>query len=84
MLFDNYPNPFNPETIIRYTLKEKGFTTLKIYNALGKEVAQLTGKFQNSGNHSVRFNASNLSAGVYYYRLESGSFLEAKKMVLIK
>lgn len=84
MLFDNYPNPFNPETIIRYTLKEKGFTTLKIYNALGKEVSQLIGEFQNSGNHSIRFNASDLSAGVYYYRLESGSFREAKKMVLIK
>lgn len=84
MLFDNYPNPFNPETIIRYTLRDRGFTTIKIYNALGKEVTQLLGDFQNSGNHSIRFNAAHLSAGVYYYRLESGNFREAKKMVLIK
>ena len=90
-LSQNYPNPFNPSTTIKYSIPVVGNeyfrssqTTLKIYNILGSEVATLVNKQQKAGNYEVNFNASNLSSGVYFYRLQSGSFSESKKMVLIK
>jgi len=83
-LFDNYPNPFNPYTTITYTLKESGKTTLKIYNSLGQEIATLVDEVQAAGPHVVKLNAGKLASGVYFYRLDSGSFHQTKKMVLMK
>lgn len=83
-LFENYPNPFNPTTTIKYSLAEASFTTLKIYNALGKEIAVLVNEMMSSGTHQVVFDARSLPSGVYFYSIESGTFLQVKKMLLIK
>ncbi len=83
-LSQNYPNPFNPVTVIHYSLNENRLTTLKIFNVLGREVATLVNGKQNAGSYSVNFNASNLSSGVYFYKLESGEFAETKRMILLK
>ncbi|MBK9332458.1 MAG: T9SS type A sorting domain-containing protein [Ignavibacteria bacterium] len=83
-LNQNYPNPFNPSTKIAYTIPNNGLVTLKIYNLLGKEVASLVNEVKNAGSYEVNFNAANLSSGVYFYRLESGNFVDTKKMFLLK
>jgi hypothetical protein len=83
-LEQNYPNPFNPVTVIRYSLFENRFTSLKIFDALGKEVATLVNEKQTSGNYNVSFNGINLSSGVYFYKLTAGDFVDVKRMVLIK
>ncbi len=85
ILAQNYPNPFNPTTVIQYTLPYDGVVTLKVYDVLGKEVKTLTGGFQQAGVHSVNFDASDLSSGIYYYRMEAGNdFSSIKKMILIR
>jgi len=90
LLSQNYPNPFNPSTVIKYSIPSVqtrvggGFVTLKIYDILGSEVATLVNQRQGSGNYSVTFDASNLTSGVYFYRLNSGSFTKSMKMLLIK
>jgi hypothetical protein len=83
-LSQNYPNPFNPATNIRFDLPTEGTVKLTIFDALGKEVQTLVNQQLPPGEYSVDFNGSNLPSGVYYYRIESGSFSETKKMVLIK
>jgi len=83
-LNNNYPNPFNPSTIIRYSIPEVSFTSIKIYDALGKEVSSLVNESKSAGTYEVEFNASNLSSGIYYYTLQVGSFTQTKKMILIK
>jgi len=83
-LEDNYPNPFNPSTKIQYSLKEKGFVSLKIYDVLGRIVKILVNKQQSEGNYEVVFDASNLSSGIYYYRIQAGNFRSVKKMLLLK
>jgi len=89
-LEQNYPNPFNPSTTIQYSIPRSteyysvSQTTLKVYDILGREVATLVNEKQNAGNYEVNFNAKNLSSGIYYYRLKSGSFVESKKMILLK
>jgi hypothetical protein len=83
-LHQNYPNPFNPETSISFDLPEAGFASLKIYNAIGQVVATLVESEQSEGRHIVNFNASSLPTGLYFYRLESGSFVAQKKMLFIK
>ena len=80
----NHPNPFNPITKINFQLPTSGNVKLKIYDITGKEVATLINEFKQSGRYSVAFDASNLSSGVYYYRIESGNIFEIKKMILIK
>jgi len=84
MLYNNYPNPFNPTTIIKYSIPEVSFTSLIIYNELGKEVSTLINETKSAGTYEVEFNASNLSSGVYYYKLQAGTFTETKKMILAK
>lgn len=84
ILNQNYPNPFNPKTVIRYVLPSEGFVTLKIYDALGNEVSTLINKKQNQGSYEVVFDATALSSGVYFYRLESGGYSDVKKFVLMK
>lgn len=83
-LQQNYPNPFNPSTTIRYNLPQAGFVNLKVYNALGEEIAILINKEQASGVYEVTFEAINLPSGIYFYRLESAGFVSTKKMMLVK
>ncbi len=83
-LGQNYPNPFNPSTNINFELPESGSVSLKVYNVLGQEVASLVNQRMASGAHTIRFDASRLSSGVYIYRLVSGNQVQTKKMMLIK
>ncbi len=83
-LHNNYPNPFNPDTIIEYTLPVNTFTRLAIYDVLGKEVAILIKDYVNAGKHKIVWNAKELSSGVYFYRLQTDNFVQSKKMLLIK
>ena len=83
-LSQNYPNPFNPTTVISYRLAADSKVNLTVYNALGSEVSTLVNETQNSGSHSVSFNATNLSSGTYFYRLQAGGLVKAGKMILIK
>lgn len=83
-LENNYPNPFNPTTTIRYGVKETGKVKLSIYNALGQKVTTLVNAVQNAGVYSVHFDASKLTSGVYFYKLESGNFKMTRKMLLIR
>jgi len=83
-LSDNYPNPFNPTTSIKYSLPEQQFVSLKIFDILGKEVASLVNENKSAGNYEVNFDASNLSSGVYFYQFRAGNFTETKKMLLMK
>jgi aminopeptidase N len=83
-LGQNYPNPFNPSTTISYQLPEKELVTIKIFNILGKEVATLVNEEKPAGKYELEFSADNLVSGVYFYKLQAGSFVETKKMILIK
>ena len=84
VLDQNYPNPFNPTTKISFTLTEGNYTTLRVYNLLGQPVANLVSTELTPGYHQVTFNASELSAGMYFYRIESGNFSQVRKMLLLK
>ncbi len=83
-LMQNYPNPFNPSTTINYQINQDSPVTLKVFNMLGKEVASLVNEFKAVGSYKVQFNASNLSSGVYYTELRSGSSVQVNKMILMK
>ena len=83
-LEQNYPNPFNPETVIKYAVSFPGNTTLKVYNALGKEVAILADDYKQAGTYEVKFNGKNLPSGVYFYTLHAGTYTETKKLMLLK
>lgn len=83
-LNQNYPNPFNPSTVINYQLPVNGFVTVKIFDVLGREVKTLVNERQAAGAHSITFNADNLPSGVYFYRLQTGTFMETKKMTVLR
>jgi len=83
-LYDNYPNPFNPSTTLRYSVPELAFTTLKIYNSLGSEVTTLVSETKPAGIYDVNFSATDLASGIYFYTLQAGSFTATKKMILMK
>jgi hypothetical protein len=83
-LSQNYPNPFNNSTVIKYAIPEEGLVTLKVFNTIGEEVAELVNDTKQTGNHEVSFDATGLSSGLYFYRLQAGSFVETKKMVLLR
>jgi len=83
-LEQNYPNPFNPSTMITYSLAEEVKVNLKIYDVMGREVAQLINETQNAGTHNYNFDASSLSSGIYFYKLSAGDFVSVKKMTLLK
>ena len=85
-LGQNFPNPFNPETIIRYSIPNESFVKIKIYDALGSEVATLVNENKIAGKYEMNFDANKyrLSSGIYFYRLQAGDYVETKKMTLIK
>jgi len=84
VLFQNFPNPFNPSTTINYSLPKAGNVKLTIYNAIGSKVATIVNEYKPAGNYSVQFNGSNLASGIYLYRLESGNYSAVKKFILLK
>jgi photosystem II stability/assembly factor-like uncharacterized protein len=84
LLNQNYPNPFNPSTTIIYELPKSSETTLTIYDVLGREVSVLVNERKNAGVHEIRFDGSNLASGVYFYRLQAGTYNETKKLLLLK
>lgn len=83
-LGQNYPNPFNPSTLISFSLPAAENVELKVYDALGKEVASLINSRMEPGKHSVKFDGASMSSGVYFYKINAGRFTETKKMILIK
>ena len=83
-LYQNYPNPFNPTTTIKYQIPELSFITLKVYDVLGNEVSTLVNEEKPIGDYELEFDATNLPSGIYFYRLQTGSFVETKKMLLMK
>jgi len=83
-LSQNYPNPFNPTTAIKFSLAKESKVSLKVFNNLGEQVAELVNGNKSAGNYRINFNASNLASGIYYYRLEAGDFVQTRKMILLK
>ena len=83
-LSQNYPNPFNPSTTIKFSLPSSGNAILKIYNALGEQVAVLMDNELTTGTYEVEWNASGLPSGIYFYHLQTEGFVETKKMILLK
>jgi len=83
-LHQNYPNPFNPTTTIKYQIPELSFATLKVYDVLGSQVATLVNEEKPVGSYEVEFDATSLSSGIYFYRLQAGSFIKTKKMIIMK
>ena len=84
ILYQNFPNPFNPSTTISWQSPVAGYQTLNVYDILGNEVATLVNEYRNAGSYEIDFDASSLSSGIYFYKLNAGSFIQTKKMVLIK
>ncbi len=80
----NYPNPYNPSTKISYAIPTTSFISLKVFDVLGREVDVLVNKEQSQGNYEVDFNASHLTSGIYFYRIQADGFIDTKKMVLMK
>jgi hypothetical protein len=83
-LFNNYPNPFNPVTTIKYSIPEAAFVNIKVYNLIGQEIAELVNEEMQKGNHKVTFSAVNLPSGAYFYRIQAGNYIETRKMMLVK
>jgi len=84
LLEQNYPNPFNPSTTIRYQLPVASEVKLEVYDVLGRKIATLVNERQSAGSYQVVWNASGLSSGTYFYRLQAGTFVETKKMIMVK
>jgi len=83
-LEQNFPNPFNPGTIISYSVPTSSFINLKVYDILGNEIAVLVNEEKQAGNYQINFDASKLTGGVYFYQLRTNSFVDTKKMILMK
>lgn len=83
-LLQNYPNPFNPTTTIKFNMVSRGFASLKVYDIIGREVKCLVNGVREKGLNEVKFDATYLSSGIYFYRFETGNFTETKKMLLVK
>ena len=80
----NYPNPFNPSTIIKYSIPEERLVILKVFSAIGEEIISLVNEVKQPGVYETEFNVSNIPSGIYFYRIQAGSFVETKKMVLMR
>jgi hypothetical protein len=83
-LLQNYPNPFNPSTVISYRLPTGGNVTLKVYDILGREVAKLVDEYRQAGKYEIEFNAAGHPSGVYIYYIQTGEYVESKKLLLLK
>jgi endonuclease/exonuclease/phosphatase family metal-dependent hydrolase len=83
-LEQNYPNPFNPNTKIKYSVSEQSFVTMNVYDVLGNEVATLVNEYRPTGIYEVEFEATSLSSGVYFYKLQAGEYVVTKKMILMR
>ena len=83
-LEQNFPNPFNPSTKINFSLPVEGFVTLDVYNSIGQKVTTLVNETKSAGTYAVDFDASDLTSGIYFYKISSGNFSETKKMILLK
>ena len=83
-LQQNYPNPFNPTTEIRYQLANRGHVNISLYDASGAKIAMLLNAPRNAGSHSLHFDGSGLASGIYFYRIQAGTFDAVRKMVLMK
>ena len=83
-LAQNFPNPFNPRTTIQYSIPQRSSVTLKVFDVLGKEISTLVNEEKDRGVYTVNFDASQLASGIYLYKLQAGSFVETKKMILIR
>ena len=83
-LFQNYPNPFNPGTNINFSIPNSSFVILKVYDVLGKEVANLVNEELSAGTYNFNFDAAKLTSGIYFYRIQTDNFVETKKMILLK
>jgi len=83
-LAQNFPNPFNPTTTIRYALPQRSHVSLTVFNTLGQQVANLVNENQGAGDHDVRFDASALASGVYFYRLRAGEYAATKRLLLLR
>jgi hypothetical protein len=83
-LYQNFPNPFNPTTNIKYELPKDVFVSIKIYDVIGREIKTLVNDFQRAGQYSVSFTGNNLASGVYFYRMKAGEYMAVKRMMLIK
>ncbi|MBU0558454.1 MAG: T9SS type A sorting domain-containing protein [Bacteroidetes bacterium] len=84
ILYQNYPNPFNPSTVIEFALPETGNVSLKVFNSIGEEVAELVNNEMIAGYHSINFDASSLTSGIYFYRITTGNFTQTNKMILLR
>jgi len=83
-LDQNYPNPFNPSTTLSYKIAQAGYVSLKVYDLIGREVATLVNEVMQPGNYTAQWNASGFSSGIYFYKMDAGSFVSTKKMILMK
>jgi flagellar hook assembly protein FlgD len=83
-LFQNYPNPFNPETKIQFWIPKSGNVKLTIYDVSGRQIDELVNRKLNAGTFEVTWNGSNLSSGIYFYKLVAEGFAETKKMIMVK
>jgi hypothetical protein len=81
---ENYPNPFNPETIIKYSIPQTGLVEVRVYDSIGKEITTLINKYQEEGNYEVYFNGKGLTSGIYIITLRSGKTFLSKKILLLK
>jgi len=84
LLEHNYPNPFNPSTVIAYSIPKASHVSIKVFDLLGNLITTLVNQYQEAGKFKVKFNADELSNGVYFYKIQSGSFTDIKKMLLLK
>ncbi len=84
MLYNNFPNPFNPTTVIRYQLPVSSVVRLGVYDLLGREVSVLVNDRKDAGIHEVKFDGRGLSSGVYFYRLTAGSYVQTRKFLLVR
>ncbi len=84
VLEQNYPNPFNPSTVIRYQTAEKSNVTLTVYNSIGRKISTLLNEVKPKGTFTIEFDGNNLPSGIYFFRLQAGTFTDTKKMVLLR
>jgi hypothetical protein len=84
VLEQNFPNPFNPSTIIKYSVPKEGHVSLTVYDITGKEITKLVDGERQAGNYEVNWSAEKMSSGIYFYRIQSGGFVQTNKMILLK